>query len=62
MIIVEAALKSSFFSLFQRGKFRSRTLTPPFGGLRAGFWKRGEGEIFGRSEGGIISPTSESGY
>jgi hypothetical protein len=62
MIIVEAALKSSFFPLFQRGKFRSRTLTPPFGGLRADFLKRGEGEIFERSEGRIISSTSGSGH
>jgi hypothetical protein len=43
MAIVEAALKSSSVPLFQRGKFRSRTLTP--------LWKRGEGEIFGRNEG-----------
>ena len=39
--MVEAALKSPSIPLFQREKFRSRTLTP--------LWKRGEGEIFGRS-------------
>jgi hypothetical protein len=39
MAMVEAALKSSSIPLFQRGKFRSSTLTP--------LWKRGEGEIFG---------------
>jgi hypothetical protein len=37
MVVFEAALKSPFIPLFQRGKFRSRTLTP--------LWKRGEGEI-----------------
>jgi hypothetical protein len=41
--MVETALKSPSIPLFERGKFRSRTLTP--------LWKRGEGEIFGRSEG-----------
>src|SRR4029434_3920990 len=45
MAMVEAALKSSSISPFQRGKFRSRTLIP--------LWKRGEGEIFGRSEGDL---------
>jgi hypothetical protein len=35
-------------------ELRSRTLTP--------LWKRGEGEIFGRSEGRIMSRTSGSGY
>src|SRR5436190_23716170 len=33
------------YTLFQRGNFVRRTLTP--------LWKRGEGEIFGRNEAGI---------
>jgi hypothetical protein len=51
MAMIEAALKSPSIPLFQSGTFRSRILTPPFDGLRADFRKRGEGEIFWRSEG-----------
>jgi hypothetical protein len=43
MATVEPALKSPSVPLFQRGRFRSWTLTP--------LWKRGEGEIFGRNGG-----------
>ena len=45
MLPLEIALKSPSIPLFQRGTFLRRSRTPPFDGLRAGFWKRGEGEI-----------------
>ncbi len=50
----ELVLKSPSVPLFQRGNFLRRNLTP--------LWKRGEGEIFGGSEAGIIWRTSGLGH
>ena len=49
MAATKVALKFALLSLLQRRNFLIRTSTPRFDGLRAGFWKRGEGEIFRRS-------------
>jgi hypothetical protein len=47
MTAAEGELKSPFVPLFQRGEFFSAGILTPL-------WKRGEGEIFGRNDAGII--------
>ena len=49
MLTAETELKSPFVPLFQRGHFLREFHTPLFDKLRAGFWKRGEGEISRKS-------------
>jgi hypothetical protein len=46
MATAEVELKSPFVPLFQRGNFSPEILTP--------LLKRGEGEIFGRNDTGLV--------
>jgi hypothetical protein len=61
MAAAEFAFKSPFILLFQRGNFLRRTLTPPFDGLGASFWKRGKEETFRRNELQIMWQISGTG-
>ena len=51
-----------FVLVCSKGDFLRGILTPPFDELRAGFWKRGEGEIFMWIEGGSNGRISETGH